>query len=70
VITKPPAYNLALSILLWKIFSVSLFLIRSGVMNMLFSAIRDTRKAYIILIVKLNLNRKLGRHRRGEVYKY
>ena len=40
-------------------------------MNMVFSAIRDTRKAYRILIGKLNLNRKLGRHRgREEVYKY
>jgi hypothetical protein len=38
-------------------------------MNMLFSAIRDTRKAYRILIGKFNLKRKLGRHRgRGQVY--
>jgi len=40
-------------------------------MNMVFSAIRDTRKAYRILIGKCNLNRKLGRHRRTEeVYLY
>jgi hypothetical protein len=38
-------------------------------MNMVFSAIRDTRRVYRILIGKFNLNRKLGRHRgRGQAY--